>query len=57
MAKMKTYTHNGIKMKSKDSAGYGNCTVCKAPLFSMEYVYNGNICNPCLGKKGNKKDE
>jgi len=51
---MKTRNYNGIQIKAKDSsANYGNCTECGKPLFSMEFVYNNNVCNPCLGKKGN----
>lgn len=55
---MKTRNYNGIQIKAKDKQGeYGNCIECGAKLFSMEYVYNTNICNPCLGRKGNKRDE
>ncbi len=59
MTKFKTRTlQNGVIIKAKDQSGqYGNCTDCGKPLFSMEFVYNNGVCNPCLGKKGNERNE
>lgn len=44
---------SGIRVKAKDY-NLTHCKICKCKLFSMEYLYNNGICNPCIGNGKSK---